>query len=203
MVPVGWDELFDDLGAQLERGLEDEAELQRIEEERLRLSRLTVKDRIRALAEDPEARVGLVIELDGNHAQTIRPTAFGRDWIAGEFLSEMGRASEVIVPLAGISALTLTRGQLEASLATLELSRAGELADRLGLAFVLRDLARKRRTGQLWTALGSYNGTIDRVAKDHLDLAVHLASSPRRERSVQGYRIVPFEQLRLIRVLPA
>lgn len=200
---MGWDELFDDLSAQLERGLEEEAELQRIEEERLRLSRLTLKDRIRALSSDAGSDVGFVLELEGEHPQTIRPNAFGRDWIAGELVSESGRVSEVILPLAGISALTLTRTQVRASLETPELGRAGELAERLGLAFILRDLARKRRTVHLWTALGSVTGTIDRVGKDHLDLAIHLASSPRREPSVHGYRIIPFEQLRLIRVMPA
>jgi hypothetical protein len=83
------------------------------------------------------------------------------------------------------------------------------LAARLTLPFVLRDLCRRRAAVDLRIAsahgggepgTGSVHGTIDRVGRDHLDLAVHEAGRPRREASVRQYRVVPLDQLLLVRL---
>ena len=51
---------------------------------------------------------------------------------------------------------------------------------------------------RLTTVDGIVHGTIDRVARDHVDLALHEPGSPRREREVQGYRIVPLDRVLLV-----
>jgi hypothetical protein len=44
------------------------------------------------------------------------------------------------------------------------------------------------------------HGTIDRVGRDHLDLAVHEAGQSRRQSAVQQYRVIPLDQLLLVRL---
>jgi hypothetical protein len=77
---------------------------------------------------------------------------------------------------------------------------AARLVDRIGLPFVLRDLCRRRKSLQIQTALGVVTGTIDRVGRDHLDLAVHAVGTARRAAEVQQYRIIPLEQIQLVRL---
>lgn len=74
------------------------------------------------------------------------------------------------------------------------------MSARLGLAFVLRDLSRRRCELDLVLSSGTVHGTIDRVGRDHCDLAEHEAGTPRRESSVAQYRIVPLDQLLMIRL---
>jgi hypothetical protein len=40
------------------------------------------------------------------------------------------------------------------------------------------------------TRTGSWTGTVDRVGRDHLDLAVHEPGSPRRSRSIEQIRVI-------------
>ena len=77
---------------------------------------------------------------------------------------------------------------------------AHSLSARLTLPFVLRDLCRRRAALDLHTAVGDVHGTIDRVGRDHLDIAVHEPGKPRRSSSVTQYRIVPLGQLLLVRL---
>ena len=65
---------------------------------------------------------------------------------------------------------------------------------------MLRDLCRRRTSVELDLLDESLAGTIDRVGRDHLDLAVHEPGSARRESAVSQYRLVPFAQLSLVRV---
>ena len=48
---------------------------------------------------------------------------------------------------------------------------------------------------------GIIHGTIDRVGRDHLDIAVHERGTPRRESEVRQHRVVPLAQLRLVRLV--
>ncbi|MBT2500263.1 hypothetical protein J7E25_14305 [Agromyces sp. ISL-38] len=197
-----WDLLFDDLESQLDQEQRDEERALAIEEERLRLGRLTLRDRLSAIASadgddrhDPTASVR--VELQGGRILALRPLAFGRDWMSAE-LREPGRGgAQCIVPLGAIAALLPTRAQLDPSLEPLPESSA-RLAERIGLPFVLRDLCRRRTHVQLTTVDGVSHGTIDRVARDHIDLALHDADAPRREREVQGYRVVPLARVLLV-----
>lgn len=195
-----WDNLFDDLEGQLEQELGAEETDLRAEEERLRLGRRTLRDRLLALnhGEDP---VPVRVMLTDGSALELRPRTFGRDWILGDVVDQSARDVQFILPLDAIAGLLLTRVQVSDSLDDAS-SAEGErgLSRRLGLAFVLRDLCRRRQSVELVMSDGVTRGTIDRVGRDHLDLAVHEAGTARRESLVSHYRVVPFARLLSVRL---
>lgn len=194
-----WDQLFDDLASQIDQEHEDEERALSLEEERLRLGRLTLRDRLAAMGRTDAADIdaGVRIELHGGRSVVLRPLAFGRDWMSAERIEAGRRGAQCIVPIGAIAAVLPSRTQLDPSLEPLPESSA-RLAERIGLPFVLRDLCRRRAPVRITTLDGVVHGTIDRVARDHLDLALHEPGSPRREREVQGYRIVPLSRVLLI-----
>jgi hypothetical protein len=197
-----WDNLFDDLEGQLEQELTaEEVDLQ-AEEERLRLGRLSMRDRIISLHEAEGRGSGYTfrIVLVNGQAVDVRPTTFGRDWFAADIIAP-GIQSQCIVPLVGIASLGFTREQIAVSMDAVPGETSGRsLAARLSLPFVLRDLCRRRSGLELLTITGSLYGTIDRVGRDHLDLALHERDAARRENVVTGYRIVPLTQIALVRL---
>jgi hypothetical protein len=197
-----WDNLFDDLESQLEQEHNaDEIDV-RAEEERLRLGRMAMRDRLVALRETGVPGGGGVrMLLTCGTAIAVRPVTFGRDWISGDLVEESARRSQCIVPIASIAALLLDRLQVADSIQDEEQAdEANGLSRRLGLGFVLRDLCRRRASVGLQLADGLVHGTIDRVGRDHLDLAAHEPGSQRRESQVTQYRVVPFSQLQLVRL---
>jgi hypothetical protein len=195
-----WDNLFDDLEGQLEQELGAEETDLRAEEERLRLGRLTLRDRLLALSVGADAAPVRVSLTDGSTLD-LAPRTFGRDWISGDVVDHSSRRAQFILPLDAIAGLRLTRAQVRNSLedaATTENERG--LSRRLGLAFVLRDLCRRREAVELVLNDGMVGGTIDRVGRDHLDLAVHETGTARRESLVSHYRIVPFSRVLLLKL---
>lgn len=191
-----WDSLFDDLESQLEREITAEELDVAAEEERLRLGRLSIRDRIAVLA-------GLGrevhVELVGGQRLALSLGAIGRDWVAGSI--GIGVRDQCILPLAAISTMTLSLADLRASLTATpqEDDPPAALSSRLGVPFVLRDLCRRRREVELLLPGGALVGTIDRVGRDHLDLAAHEPGAPRREYAVVEYRVVPLSAVVLIR----
>lgn len=203
-VRMRWDNLFDDLESQLESGISAEEHDLQAEEERLRLGRLRLRDRLVALhlASAASAAYAIRVELVTTEIVTLRPAVFGRDWLSGEVLGDpagrVARHPQFVLPLAAVGVLHLSREQVRQSLTASVV--APSLGDRLGLPFVLRDLCRRRLSVEVVLSGGSATGTIDRVGHDHFDLALHDAGSPRRESNVTGMRIVPFSQLVLVRL---
>jgi hypothetical protein len=191
-----WDHLFDDLESQLEHGLGAEELDVLAEEERLRLGRLALRDRLRAIM---PGTIRLVL-TDGTRL-ALSLGAVGRDWIAGEEVRETGAGVSCVVPTASIAACFLDPAQTVASLAqdAAGTSPVGSLAARLGIAFVLRDLCRRRAALRISTAAEHLHGTIDRVGRDHIDLAEHDPGVARRDRDVRALRIVPVGQIVLVR----
>ena len=197
-----WDNLFDDLESQLEQELTaEEVDLQ-AEEERLRVARLGIRDRLRSLAVAPATNDRLLRLLLADASRVIvAPATFGRDWLAGELLEESGRRPQCILPFDAIVSVTLTTQQVLLSLDSNGSEESdGALSARLGLQFVLRDFCRRRQAVDLWLRDGRMHGTIDRVGRDHFDLAVHESGHPRRESEVVEYRILRLSQLILVRV---
>jgi hypothetical protein len=184
---VRWDDLFADLEGQLEQELGAEDLDLAAEEERLRLGRLSLRDRLAALAGEE-----LGVELRDGTRMTLRIETIGRDWISGTAAD--GRPRVRVVPLEAIGGVLPPAAQVRASLAA-PTEHPDALSRRLGLAFVLRDLCRRRCAVDLVTASRALHGTIDRVGRDHLDLAEHDPGEPRRPGAVRGVRIVPFGQV--------
>lgn len=195
-----WDNLFDDLESQLEHELSAEDVDVRAEEERLRLGRLGLRDRIVAThCEAPEDSIHF--DLSDGHSIVGRPTSHGRDWFLVEHVTESSKLRHFIVPLSAISSVSLNVSQIQASIHT----RAHEhdigavnLSDRLGLTFVLRDVCRRRSAVEIHTTTGVHFGTIDRVGKDHLDLAEHERGEPRRANVVSRFRVIQLGHVSLI-----
>ena len=52
---------------------------------------------------------------------------------------------------------------------------------------------------EVTTADGILVGTIDRVGRDHLDLAVHEAGTARRESAVRDVLMLPIERIVIVR----
>ena len=198
---VRWDDLFDDLEGQLERELHSEAADLRLHEERQRLEKLSLRTRLSNVARS--AALGdplrLRVVLVSGETLALRPTTLGRDWLAADLLDAQNGRVQCVIPLSAIAGVLLTEEQSLISLAV-ESDATGKLIERVGFPFVLRDLCRRRRTVDLDTRGGVLVGTIDRVARDHLDLAVHPLGTLRRASEILHYRLVPLWQIHAIRL---
>lgn len=196
-----WDNLFDDLEGQLEQELSAEELDVRAEEERLRLGRLSLRDRIVAVheAQGRDNGAGIRLFLSDGTPLALTPQTFGRDWFSADVLDDSIRRAQVIVPIASIGSVVFTREQAAVSLTATpsELSQTS-LPARLTLSFVLRDLCRRRASLEVRTPTGPLFGTIDRVGRDHLDLAVHDSGEARRESAVRESRAIPLQQVLLV-----
>ncbi|MFC5929169.1 hypothetical protein D6T64_14130 [Cryobacterium melibiosiphilum] len=193
-----WDNLFDDLEGQLEYERDAEDSNLRAEEERLRLGRLALRGRLVSIVADDAVGVVRLVLVSGDRL-TLRPDAFGRDWLAADLLAGAAPGAQCVVPLGAIAGVLLQPGQVEGSLA-LEAESSARLSDRIGLPFVLRDLCRRRTSVEVQTPTERLYGTIDRVGRDHLDLAVHEPGSVRRAAEVHEVRIVPLAHIVLVRL---
>lgn len=192
---VRWDHLFDDLEGQLAREITLEESDLAAEEERLRLGRLELRERLIALhRESAGTAYRVVATLRGGTRVVIIPTSYGRDWMLVDLI-EGSRAVSGILPLVALESVAMTPGQVRDSLATTVTTEAPRIADRLGLGFVLRDLCRRRRFVEVRSQGFSVRGTIDRVGRDHCDIAVH--EPPRRD-SICEVRLVTFESILLV-----
>ncbi|MES1212608.1 MAG: hypothetical protein ABUT11_03575 [Leifsonia sp.] len=195
-----WDNLFDDLESQLEQELGAEEGDLLAEEERLRLGRLTVRDRLVAMTRPGDGAHGQVrLVLRDGSVTAIAVGSVGRDWIAGELAG--ARRGSCVVPLGAVVGVLPTAEQIARSVVVEQAAEpSASLSARLGLAFVLRDLCRRRAAVEMTTASTErLHGTIDRVGRDHLDLAEHEAGVPRRSSSVDRIRILPFAELLEVR----
>jgi hypothetical protein len=202
-----WDNLFSDLESQLEYGLNAEESELEDEEERLRLGRLSLRERILGMVRvaDRGAHYSIVLVLSGGLTVSARVKTIGKDWLAADIdaatSGERQRGRQCIVPFGAIEGLSLTRRQLRHSLEARPVGeRASAITDRLGLPFLLRDLCRRRSTVEVRLATETLFGTIDRVGRDHLDLAVHEATVVRRDVDVLGYRLVALDAVVMLMV---
>lgn len=194
-----WDKLFDDLETQLERELTAEEIDLGAEEERLRLGRLSLRDRLDAIHGHDSSALLFVTLVTGERLR-LRPDALGRDWLSAGIEDGTSRRARCILALGGIAAVTLTAAQVRASLESGADDGQSTLSQRLGITFVLRDLCRRRRAVDVVVATGtSIHGTIDRVGRDHVDLAVHEPGAARRDSEITDYRIVSLASLVLVR----
>ena len=190
-----WDRFFDDLEDQLASEWEAERAALDSEAERLRLSRVPLRDSLTVLAEDG-GTAAASFELDDGTVLRARVNGVGADWVALE--PAEGRPGAVIVRLAAVVSIGLPHPEMLRSARAVAPS---PLRERMTLGFALRDLMRRRVGVTLHLTGGrSLAGTIDRAGADHLDLAVHEPGAPRRADEVSGHRLVPFEAIVWIRL---
>jgi len=189
-----WDRLFEDLEDQLASEWEAERAALDTEAERLRLSKLSLRERLRVLVgTEPAVSVDLV---DGT-VSTGTVSAVGADWFAVTTATRRGGA--LLVPFAGAAAIVVPQADLLRS--ARPVSAPARLADRMTLGFVLRDLSRRRIPVTVGLAGGrQLSGTIDRAGADHVDLALHDRDEPRRAAAVGGHRLVPTAGLAWLRL---
>ncbi|GAA2984609.1 hypothetical protein JOD63_001899 [Microbacterium terrae] len=186
-----WDRFFDDLEDQLASEWEAERASLDTEAERLRLSRLELRDRLAALA---VGATEVSFDLAGGHSLRAEVGAVGADWAA----LALGRRRG-LVPLSALLGIGMPHAEL------LRTARAvparSTLTERMTFGFVLRDLVRRRAGVMIRLADGAVvTGTIDRAGADHLDLAVHEHGAPRRADAVTGFRIVPLAAVSLVQI---
>lgn len=183
---VRWERFFEDLEHQLDSEWEAERAALDTEAERLRLARLTLRERLQVLVHDG---VEVAIDVVGGTAVAGTVTGVGADWLT---LDTAGpRTGGLLVPIAALRSVGLAHPDL------LRSARPGPAApllpERMTFGFVLRDLVRRRQQVRVHAADGrTFDGTIDRAGADHLDLALHDSGEPRRSTAVTGYRLIPF-----------
>ncbi|WP_292832267.1 hypothetical protein [Microbacterium sp.] len=189
-----WDRFFEDLEDQLDSEWEAERAALDTEAERLRLSRIPIRERLVALA---SAGHQVVVDLSGGGETVGTVTRVGVDWFALQANARRPDAS--LVPLHAVMALGASA---DAVLSSVRAAAPGTaLAQRMTFGFVLRDVVRRRiyTTVQL-TGGRTLSGTIDRAGSDHLDLALHESGTPRRADNVTGFRMIPFAAVAVVRL---
>lgn len=199
--PMNWDRLFDDLEGQLASEWEAERAALDAESERVRISQLDLRTRLRTMS---ARNASIVIEFMNGRRMPMTLRIVGADWLAAETSPAPGTVvgrSMLVIPVRAIQSIGSDHGMLLGSLEE-EITPPSALRERMTLGFVLRDLARRRIPLHLSTTRGDdVHGTIDRAGADHLDLALHDPGTARLASAVQSFRIVPFAALLTIRLV--
>lgn len=181
-----WDALFMDLEAQLAAGSRLDLDAEISERMRVEESAVELTDRLRG-------SLGLVI---GVHVATGSVFEGTLSHAGSQALVLEGRHHQVLVPYAAaVQYVGLSR---------LAVKEQSKVRQRLGLASALRGLARDRTRLSVLAARGAtgetvLHGVIDRVGRDHLDLAVTENGEERRASSVRQMVTVPFSALVALR----
>ena len=179
-----WDELFDDLEAQLESGRRAERALEVADRTRRERATRDLRQRLVDQLGSP-----VTLEVAGGRRAEGELLEVGADWV----LLGSGSGSTTLVPLPAVRSAVLgaqRRGRAEA---TPQLSR------RLSLGHALRVLSRDRAPVRLvGVDGGELTGTIDAVGADLLDLSEHPLDLPRRRGNVPTGRLVPFVAVAMV-----
>ena len=190
-----FDDLFDDLESQLEAELGAQERDTLAEEERFRIGRLELAERLRA------APRSLDLRLRSGERLRVERLAVGNDWLSATIRGGGRDGAGCIVPIRSIAGVRLDDDAVLRSLEPSAVPRGAQppLASRLSLGFALRDLSRRRVAVEL-RCPAALHGTIDRVARDHLDLAIHEPGTSRHPRGVVGIELVPFAAIDWVRL---
>ncbi len=171
-----WDELFDDLEAQLAAAETAELAGEVADRTRRLAAQVTLADRLRA------AR-GRRVRLDVRGGPAVNGVLreVGTDWLLVD--DEAGR--DVLVVSGAVLAV--------AGLPREHAPEVSEVRRRLGLGSARRGVARDRSAVAVRLQDGAaLTGTVDRVGRDFLELAEHPVGEVRRAGQVSGVRAVAF-----------
>lgn len=181
-----WDALFDDLETQMAAGARLDLDADVAERTRAEAAAVELADRLRG-------SLGLLIVVQLASGSTVEGTlshAGSQALVLDEPLHQ------VLVPYA---AAVRYRG-----LSRVAVPEPSRVRQRLGLASALRGLARDRAALAVLLTGGSagetvLHGVIDRVGRDHLDLAVTGDGEDRRTANVRQVATIPFGALAGVR----
>lgn len=194
---VRWDRFFDDLEGQLASEWEAERAALDTEAERLRLSRVSLRERLVALIDRDPAAGPLTVDVGDGVVLAGEVSAVGADWVA----LDGARTGALLVPFAAIDAIGMPHADVLRS--ARPAVKGSALSERMTLGFVLRDLVRRRIPVAVHLRSGrALFGTVDRAGSDHLDIALHERGAPRRASEVTGHRVVPFGALAWVGIEP-
>lgn len=183
-----WDRFFEDIEDQLESEWEAERAALESEAERLRLSKLTLHERVAAMV---GADASATLELIDGTALDAPVTALGADWLLVS--PWQTRAGAALVPLTSVTAVRMPHAELLRTARPAGATAKAPVSRRATFGFAVRDLVRRRAGVSIHaTSARVFSGTIDRAGADHLDLALHDPGAPRRRAEVSAYRIIPF-----------
>lgn len=169
-----WDQLFDDLEAQL--GAEERRERDSEVADRTRRERASVELAARlAAAVGASLRLRLVsgVQVQGELLD------LGEDWL----LVHLENGRQAVVPLPSVAGIVGLPAR----------ASAARTARRFALGYALRALSRDRAAVAVTDSSGQVlTGTIDIVGADSLDLAEHEIGDSRRSENLRGRQTVPF-----------
>jgi hypothetical protein len=178
------DALFEDLESQFDALRDGDLYGEVADRIRAEVGRITVLDRLRGA-------VGTVVRVELAHAEPVQGTLsrVGKDCL----LLEAERREEWLIPVTALAAVHGLGPWAEPA--------EGAVAAKLGLAHLLRGIARDRSPVTLYGAAGAHpvTGTIDRVGADFLEIAEHPLDAPRRRTEVYNSRLVPTQALTAVR----
>jgi hypothetical protein len=182
---VRWQRLFSDLEAQAEELATRDFEGEVAERTRIEIGKLRLVDRLRAAT-----------------GHSVQVSCLGAGLVCGD-LDQVGSGwllltespgREALIPLdavlslVGLGALSATPGS------------EGRVGSRLDLRHALRRIVRDRAPVQVLLVDGTgFDGTLDRVGADFVEVAEHPRGEPRRSTAVQRVRTLPLAALALVR----
>jgi len=196
-----WDNLFDDLVAQLDRELAAEDADERRDTARAAVATVGHRQVLLALAKDFD---GLVLMRTSARRLTVTVDTVGADWLAVTEIdpaTASGSATHVI-PVHAITAIELASGASVASVTRRDVREEmrSRLIDRVAFDVVLRDLARRRRWVEVTTRDDVVAGTLDVVGRDWCEVARHPRHVARRQSAIAGSVLIPLPAVLGVRV---
>ena len=176
---MDFETLFQDLENQLEYELDAEMINRLEDEERERRAILSIRDRLIALKRSA-SNLELRGTTRGQRTLVFTIKNVGKDWVAIEVLEPQEIKGSVICPIHAFVSIEIPHMVVKESLGTAigevsdqdlqAFSGKSSLAEKVNLAFVLRDISRRRKNVRLHTQSNMIHGTIDHVGSDHLDM---------------------------------
>jgi hypothetical protein len=196
-----WNNLFDDLVAQLDRELAAEEADERRDTARAAVASVGHRQVLLAVAKHVD---GSVLIRTRARKLTVTVDTVGADWVA---VTETDPATSAVsathvMPTQAITAIELASG---VSLASVMSRNAREelrprLIDRVAFDVVLRDLARRRRWVEITTCDDVVAGTLDVVGRDWCEVARHPRHIARRQSAIAGSVLIPLPAVLGVRV---
>jgi len=178
---VRWERLFADLEAQLDEAVAVDLRAEVADRTRAEQADVWLADRLRAAA-----GAEVVVHLLGGEVVAGRVEDVGPEWVV-----LAGAPGQALVPLGAVGSV--------AGLPRRVAPPAGEVLRRLTLRSALRALVRDRAAVRVSVTGAELAGTLDRVAGDHVDLALHPVGEARRPGAVLEVRAVPLAAVLVVR----